>query len=292
LSTEKTIWTVVDIIRWGTEYFGGKGVDSPRLTIELILSETLQCTRLQLYLMHDRPLTQAELSILRDSCKRRGNREPLQYILGKTGFYGMEFTVNPSVLIPRPETETLIDTVLQYCQSNDGEMIIHDFGTGSGCIAIALAKHLPGSTVCAVDISEKALEVARGNARNHQLDTRVEFLCGSLLGPVVGMELFDAIVSNPPYIPATEIEELEIGVKKYEPRSALDGGPEGLDVISKIIKQAPASLKNGGHLLIEVGAGQAETVGNLIKDTVGLELLPTISDGSQIQRVVHARKNS
>lgn len=182
VSNEKAIWTVIDIIRWGAEYFGNKGVDSPRLTIELILSETLQCSRLQLYLLHDRPLTKDELSMLRELCKRRGNREPLQYILGKTGFYGLDFEVSPSVLIPRPDTETMIDAILQYCQSNIGEIHIHDLGTGSGCIAITLAHHLrhrDNIKIHACDISEHALDIARKNAQKHEVD--IEFSLKNIL---------------------------------------------------------------------------------------------------------------
>lgn len=285
----ETKWTVGELLDWTAKYFAQKQFDSPRLDAEILLAHALKKKRIDLYVSHDQVPEQQLRDTFRELVKQRTEGCPVAYLVGKKEFFGLDFQVNQNVLIPRPDTECLVDAALRLAKKEGWKRIL-DIGTGSGCIAIALAKHLPGSTVCAVDISEKALEVARGNARNHQLDTRVEFLCGSLLGPVLGMELFDAIVSNPPYIPATEIEELEIGVKKYEPRSALDGGPEGLDIISKIIKQAPASLKNGGHLLIEVGAGQAETVGNLIKDTVGVELLTPISDGSRIQRVVHARK--
>jgi len=285
----ETKWTVGELLDWTAKYFAQKQFDSPRLDAEILLAHALKKKRIDLYVSHDQVPEQQLRDTFRELVKQRTEGCPVAYLVGKKEFFGLDFQVNQNVLIPRPDTECLVDAALRLAKKEGWKRIL-DIGTGSGCIAIALAKHLPGSTVCAVDISEKALEVARGNARNYQLDTRVEFLCGSLLGPVLGMELFDAIVSNPPYIPAKEIEELEVGVKKYEPRSALDGGPEGLDIIPKIIKQAPASLKNGGHLLIEVGAGQAETVGNLIKDTVGLESLPTISDGSQIQRVVHARK--
>ncbi len=285
MSTEKTIWTVVDIIRWGTEYFGGKGVDSPRLTIELILSETLQCTRLQLYLMHDRPLTQAELSILRDSCKRRGNREPLQYILGKTGFYGMEFTVNPSVLIPRPETETLIDTVLQYCQSNDGEMIIHDFGTGSGCIAIALAHHLRHRErvkLYAYDISSEALALAQQNAQMHNVE--IHFSVQDILQysePIEGI-----IVSNPPYIGLQEFSSLEPELH-FEPKIALTDEKNGLTFYQKISSIIDRNRTQIQAFFLEIGYGQLQDVDNLYSHLT--DRVHHVKDLSGIDRVIWGR---
>ena len=287
----ETKWTVGELLDWTAKYFAQKKFDSPRLDAEILLAHALKKKRIDLYVSHDQVPEQQLRDAFRELVKQRTEGCPVAYLVGKKEFFGLDFQVNQNVLIPRPDTECLVDAALRLAKKEGWKQIL-DIGTGSGCIAIALARHLPGVTVCAVDISEKALEVARVNARNHNLEARIEFVCGSLLEPVLGRELFDAIVSNPPYIPAKEIEELEVGVKKYEPRSALDGGPEGLDIISKIIKQAPASLKNGGHLLMEVGAGQADAVTRLIKNMVGLESLATISDGAQIQRVVHARKNS
>ena len=284
MSTTKTIWTVIDIIRWGTEYFSGKGVDSPRLTIELILSATLKSSRLQLYLMHDRPLTQAELGILRDACKRRGNREPLQYILGNTGFYGLDFDVNPSVLIPRPETETLIDVILQYCQSLTGDVHIHDLGTGSGCIAIALAHHLrhkENIVVHAYDISESALSIAESNAQKH--DVKIHFSVKDILHYAEPMQ--GIIVSNPPYIGLSEYIVLEPELT-YEPRIALTDNGNGLafyEAIAEIIKQ------NREHIpafFLEIGYGQADEFNSIFapfSKTVHL-----LHDLSVIERVIWA----
>jgi len=287
LATEKTIWTVVDIIRWGTEYFGGKGVDSPRLTIELILSETLQCSRLQLYLMHDRPLTKAELGILRESCKRRGNREPLQYILGKTGFYGLDFIVNPSVLIPRPETETLVDAVLQFCQSIDGEIIIHDLGTGSGCIAIALAHHLRHRErvqIIAHDISPEALELAQQNARNNNVE--IQFQCQNILEysePIEGI-----IVSNPPYIGLHDFSKLEPELY-FEPTIALTDQRDGLTFYQAISSLIEKNSKHIQAFFLEIGYGQTQDVDNLFTHLTNC--IHHVNDLSGIERVIWGRVN-
>ena len=282
VSNEKVVWTVIDIIRWGAEYFGTKGVDSPRLTIELILSETLQCSRLQLYLLHDRPLTQDELSVLRVLCKRRGNREPLQYILGNTSFYGLDFEVSPSVLIPRPDTETMIDAVLQYCQSNLHETHIYDLGTGSGCIAIALAHHLRDRDdikIHACDISEHALDIAQRNAQKHGVD--IEFSVNDILAysePIQGI-----IVSNPPYIGQNDYLNLEPELA-FEPRIALTDENNGLLFYTAIAKLIELNRMNIDAFFLEIGYGQAQDVENIYTNLV--DRVHRIKDLSSIERVI------
>ena len=282
MSTAKTIWTVIDIIRWGTEYFSGKGVDSPRLTIELILSATLKSSRLQLYLMHDRPLTQAELGILREACKRRGNREPLQYILGNTGFYGLDFDVNPSVLIPRPETETLVDVILQYCQSLTGEIHIHDLGTGSGCIAIALAHHLrhkDNVVIHAYDISESALKIAQSNAQKH--DVNIHFSVKDILQykePMQGI-----LVSNPPYIGKQEYVELDPELT-FEPRIALTDDGNGMAYYEAIAGIITRNRDRIPAFFLEIGYGQADDVTTLFAPLSNA--IHRIHDLSGIERVI------
>jgi release factor glutamine methyltransferase len=282
VSNEKAIWTVIDIIRWGTEYFGKKGVDSPRFTIELILSETLQCSRLQLYLLHDRPLTKAELSILRDLCKRRGNREPLQYILGKTSFYGLDFEVNPHVLIPRPDTETLIDAILHYCQSNPNEIHIHDMGTGSGCIAIALAHHLRhrgNVKIYGCDISKDALDIAKKNAQKHEVV--IDFSIKNILSytePIEGI-----IASNPPYIGKSDYTSLDPELA-YEPRIALTDEENGLAFYTAISNLIEVNRKNINAFFLEIGYGQAQDVENLFAHLSGK--VHRVKDLSSIDRVI------
>lgn len=287
VSTTKTIWTVIDIIRWGTEFFTNKGVDSPRLTIELILSSTLKSSRLQLYLMHDRPLTQAELAILRDACKRRGNREPLQYILGNTGFYGLDFEVSPSVLIPRPETETLVDVILQYCQSLTGELHIHDLGTGSGCIAIALAHHLrhrDNIFIHACDISDSALTMARQNAQKNEVD--IQFSIHNILDytePIKGI-----IVSNPPYIGKQDYVALEPELS-YEPRMALTDEDNGLKFYEAIAHLIDSNRNEVSAFFLEIGYGQVDDVSSLFAPYT--EALHRVHDLSGIERVIWGSVN-
>ncbi|MFM8281769.1 MAG: peptide chain release factor N(5)-glutamine methyltransferase [Bacteroidota bacterium] len=278
----KIIWTVVDIIKWGTDYFGSKGVDSPRLTIELLLSEVLQCTRLQLYLMHDRPLTQGELSILRETCTRRAKREPLQYILGKTGFYGLDFTVTPDVLIPRPETETLIDTVLKYCSTLSGPISIFDIGTGSGCIAITLAHHLrhrENVTIKAIDISQQALRIAQLNAQSH--DVIIEFQCIDILkknGSISGI-----IVSNPPYIGEDDYQGLEPELY-FEPKIALTDHANGLRFYQHIAGLIGDKTNDIQSFFLEVGYGQMQDVENFFRPFT--KQLSKVHDLSGIERVL------
>ena len=285
---EKSIWTVVDIIRWGTEYFGAKGVDSPRLTIELLVTDVLKCTRLQLYLMHDRPLTEKELSILRETCTRRAKREPLQYILGKAHFYGLEFDISPAVLIPRPETETLIDTVLKYCASMPDPLYIIDIGTGSGCIAITLAQHLKHRTnpvIQAMDVSKEALEIAKKNAQFHNVEIVFEH-CDLFQrkDPLKGI-----VVSNPPYISIGEYAQLEPELM-YEPKVALTDNADGLAFykkISDLIRHSDSSVQ---AFFLELGYGQMVDVENFFKPVS--RSLNKVHDLSGIERVLWGEVNA
>jgi release factor glutamine methyltransferase len=279
---ENKIWTVVDIIRWGTEYFGGKGVDSPRLTIELLLSEVLHCTRLQLYLMHDRPLTQAELSFLRETCTRRAKREPLQYILGKTGFYGLEFDLSPDVLIPRPETETLIDTVLQYCSAISKPLNIIDIGTGSGCIAITLAHHLKHRSdvsITAIDISEEALNMAKRNANKYSV--QIDFQKLDILSYTGSFD--GIIISNPPYIGEQDFNQLEPELY-FEPKIALTDHANGLLFYQKIASILATPGNAAQAIFLEVGHGQMSDVDNLFRPLC--KTINKVHDLSGIERVL------
>lgn len=259
-SETKETWTVMDIIRWGTDYFQNKGVDSPRLTIEMMLADILSSSRLQLYLMHDRPLTKVELSTLRDGCIRRGKREPLQYIMGNAHFYGLSFTVNPAVLIPRPETETVVDLVLNYVQSVDGPLNIHDLGTGSGCIAITLAHHLrtrTDITIHASDISENALEIARINAQHH--DVEIKFSHQDMLSD--GLKTDGIIVSNPPYVCIDDVQKLDPELS-HEPRIALTDEYDGYTFYRAIAKHIQTHNQSINAFFLEIGYGQAVQVEN------------------------------
>jgi release factor glutamine methyltransferase len=276
------IWTTLKVLDWTKEYLVSRGVENARLEAEWLLCAATGLDRVGLYLNFERPLNDDELAAYRVMVARRGKREPLQHILGTQEFCGLEFDVSPDVLIPRHDTETLVNEALARMPAAQSVL---DIGTGSGCIAVALACRLPDASVTAVDISAAALVVARRNAvRNGVV---IEFLHGSLLEPVAGRH-FDLIISNPPYIPSRDIETLESEVRDFDPRGALDGGADGLDVYRAMIPGAAALLNSGGWLLVEVGIGQAADVAQMFR-TAGIYGEPIITrDGVGIERVVGA----
>lgn len=231
------------------------GNDSPRLDAEVLLAFVLGQDRAWLYRYPTAHLDRAALDRLAELLSRREQREPIAYLTGSKEFFGLEFEVNPSVLIPRPETELLVEAALQLAQGRSPLSIV-DVGTGSGCIAVALARHLPAARIGAVDISPRALTVARRNTQRHGVAGRVILVQADLLQPVAGP--FDLIVSNPPYVSHSELAagDMQPEVALYEPRLALDGGKEGLAVISRLLSQATTKLKPGGWVLVEIGAAQ------------------------------------
>jgi len=249
--------TVLEVIQRSTDFLTRKGVESARLHTELLLAHVLQMPRMKLYLNFDRTMTEPELQHLRDLIKRRGEREPLQHLTGSTSFCGLEIAVNRDVLIPRPETELLAERAWKYLGSlGESSPAALDFGTGSGCVAIAIATHAPHAVVHALDISEAALAVARGNAARHGLGDRIRFACGNGLVALPAGFLFDLVVANPPYISTEEIAILQPEVRDYDPRLALDGGVDGLDFYRRLAAGAGAWLKPGGKLMAEFGDGQ------------------------------------
>lgn len=273
---------ILDLIQRTTEFFQKRGVDSPRLTIELMVAHVLKRKRLELYLDFERDVPDPSLGVLREMVKRRADGEPLQYVLGVANFCGLDFAVDKRVLIPRPETELLVD----YVVKNGGTAkTIADLGTGSGAIAVTLAKQLPAAKVVAVDASGDALEVARANAARHGVS--VEFLHGDLFAPIPADMRFDWIVSNPPYIPSREIESLAREVRDHEPRAALDGGPDGLDVVRRIAAEAVARLAEGGRVAVELCAGQGTEAGRIFLDN-GWRVEKMIADLQGHERVLVA----
>jgi len=256
--------TVLEVIRRSTDYLAQKGVDSPRLQIELLLAHVLKLPRLQLYLNFERTLGESDLATVRALVRRRGNREPLQHLTGLVSFCGFELAVGPDVLIPRPETEVLAERAWTLLETLPvAAPAVLDFGTGSGCLAIALARHCPAAHITALDISEPALVRARANAERQGVADRIEWARGDGLAAVRPGLHFDVIVANPPYIPSVEIERLAPEVRDHDPRPALDGGPDGLDVIRQLAAGAAARLNRSGHLLVEFGDGQATAVSDL-----------------------------
>lgn len=227
--------------------------DSPRVDAELLLMHVLESSRAGLLAYPERSLTSAQAARYEALVNDRVSGYPLPHLTGEVEFYGLKLEVTPEVLIPRPETELLVELAL-----GRSPMGVIDVGTGTGCIAIALAAHLPEAAVCAIDISSAALAVARRNAERHGLGGRIEFMVGDLLdrrpGPV------DLIVSNPPYVSADEWASLPASIRNHEPRLALHGGPDGLEVIRRLLSQSQGLLKPGGALLLEIGAAQGEAV--------------------------------
>ena len=241
--------TVLEVIQRSAEFLGRKGVDSPRLQAELLLAHVLQLARLKLYLEFERPLSDDQADKMRALVKRRGEREPLQHILGSTSFFGIEIAVTPDVLIPRPETEMLAETAWEYLKKRGGEPVVVDYGTGSGCIAIALSRHCSSAKIHAVDISEKALAVARANAANYN----ITFHHGSSIPKLPPIDLF---ISNPPYIPSADIPTLQPEVARFDPHLALDGGADGLGFYRRIAVEALPLMAEDGRIMLEFGDGQ------------------------------------
>jgi release factor glutamine methyltransferase len=283
MTTQREKWDVLKILNWTKGYLSEKGVENPRLEAEWMLCEALSLDRVGLYLNFDRPLNDAELVNYRGMIVRRGKREPLQYILGSQEFMGFDFQVTPAVLIPRHDTEVL---VTEAAKRGATARTLLDIGTGSGCVAITLAKALPEAEVSSVDISSEAIAVARGNAEKN--GAAVHFFHGSLFEPFAGKR-FDMVVSNPPYIPATDIPTLQQEVCGYEPVSALDGGADGLDFYRKIVAAAPEFMNPGGWLLFEVGAGQAPQVLELLNNGGFSSECFSQTDPAGIERVVGGR---
>ncbi|MDR1578378.1 MAG: peptide chain release factor N(5)-glutamine methyltransferase [Deltaproteobacteria bacterium] len=243
-------WLVGDLLQTTTVFLGQKGLATPRLEAELLLAEILALTRMQLYVHFDRVMTEQELEAYRGLIRRRIKREPSAYILGRREFYLLNFKVTPDTLIPRPETELLVDEAIALAKPLT-EPLIWDLGCGCGAIALALAKNLPQSRVTATDLSLPALEVAKGNALVLGLSDQVEFLAGDLTHPVAGRQ-FNLICANLPYVPQAEIETLDPDVSQFEPRLALDGGPDGLDPFRRLLPEVSVLLKPGGYLLLEI----------------------------------------
>lgn len=282
--TQLETWTTLKVLTWTKDFLSGKGIDNARLEAEWLLCAATGLDRVGLYLNFEKPLSDDELARYRAMVTRRGKREPLQHILGSQEFCGLEFEVTPDVLIPRHDTETLVDEALLRMP---GASTVLDIGTGSGCIAVSLAKQLPQASITAVDISGAALTVARRNAERNGV--AIEFLQGSLCEPVAGRS-FDLIVSNPPYIPSRDIEELAPEVRDFDPRGALDGGADGLDIYKILIPAARSRLNPAGWLLVEIGIGQAPDVQQMFRALHGFGEPITASDPGGIVRVVGGQR--
>ncbi len=281
----------MEVIQRSTEFLARNGVESPRLQIELLLAHVLHMPRLNLYLNFDRELTEPELTTLREWVRRRGQREPLQHILGVASFCGFEFAVNRQVLVPRPETELLAERAWQFLLAGDAPATtLLDFGTGSGCLAIVLALKCTTARVYAVDSSSAALEVARQNAARHGVSERIQFYQSDGFAALPQGLRFGLVVANPPYISTAEIQTLPPEVRDYDPRAAWDGGKDGLEFYRRIAREAPGFMAPSGCLMAEFGDGQAEPLRQLFQD--GKWVVEAVaSDYSARPRILVARLN-
>ncbi len=283
--------TVLESLRLSTEYLNNKGIESPRLNAELLLADILGLKRLELYLQFERPLTEDEKTKYREYLKRRASHEPLQYVLGYSEFMGKRFKVTPDVLIPRPETELLVEKISNENALFSGNIL--DIGTGSGNIAIMLAGYFPEAKIVSVDISEKALEIAKLNSKEILgNENRVEFVLADLfeVNFLKDYESFDIIVSNPPYISQKEMKNLQTEVKDFEPRIALTDNADGLSFYEEIAKKSDYLLQNEGTLYLEIPEGVAEKVKTILEEKEFAEIEIT-KDYSDIERIIKAKKN-
>jgi release factor glutamine methyltransferase len=280
---------ILDVINKTTPFFEKRGVESPRLNIELLLAHLLGKKRLELYLEFEREVEESTLTTLRELVRRRAEGEPLQYILGEVEFHGLKFHVDRRVLIPRPETEQLVETLLEDCRADPSPSpVLVDLCTGSGCIAITLAHKIPGATVYALDTSEEALTVAALNAGRHGLEKMIRFFRGDLLQALPENAGADAIISNPPYVATGDLAALPKEVRDFEPRLALEAGTDGLDVYRRIAAEAAGRLTPAGKLYLELGAGQRAAVENLLV-AHGFTTSRVVRDLQGHERVIVAR---
>lgn len=287
MTKQSEIWTIGSILKWTEQYFNDKGVESSRLDAEVLLSRVLGKERIYLYVHFDQPLQQMELGRFREMIKQRVKRIPVAYILGGKEFMGMDFSVSPAVLIPRPDTEILVENVIERLKKL-GNVHIVDIGTGSGAIAVSILANCLNVSGVAVDISSEALAVAKSNAIRHGVDMRLEFVKSDVYDSLSAGQ-FDAIISNPPYIPDKDIAGLEPEVK-CEPYGALAGGKDGLDFYRRLIQEGIKFLKPNGFMAFEVGIYQAEDVADIGRETGAFNHFEIIKDYGNIDRVVIMKK--
>jgi release factor glutamine methyltransferase len=290
--SEAEAWTVGRLLGWTTEYLKGHGADSPRLDAEVLLAEALDCERIELYATFEDVPGEEARTAFRELVRRRAEGMPVAYLVGRREFYSLSFRVTPDVLIPRPETELLVMTLLDLARSRPARdpITICDVGTGSGIIAVSAAKHLPAARVVAVDVSPPALEVARMNVRDHGVEERVELVESDLLAALPPERRFDFVVSNPPYVTRAEMESLAPEVRDFEPHEALLAGDRGTEVIESLIPQAADHLPPGGHLLVEINPVLHDAVQSLLAADGRFQPGPTVKDLARLPRVVQGRR--
>ncbi len=285
-------WTIARLLAWTRDYFETAGVESPRLCAELLLARALGCERIHLFTRFEQVPSTEHRDVFRAWVRRAAAHEPVAYLLGDKEFFSLKFEVSPHVLIPRPETEVLVERAIHAARAADGAIRrILDIGAGSGCIPISIAKHVPEATIFASDICDKALAVARRNADRHGVADRIEWRHGDLYAPWSAEAPFDLIVSNPPYIGEVERDDLPPNVRDYEPHTALFAGPDGMAVIAPLVREAVERLRPGGEIMIEIAWNQAQRVRALF-DESDWETVTTYRDNLRHERVVHGRRRA
>jgi len=284
--------TISEALKWGTRLFQEKGIESPRVNAELLLRKAVEMDRVELYLHSNRALTKPQFASYKSLIDKRVRGEPTQYILGRREFWSLDLKVTHEVFIPRPETELLVEEAVRiFNDERNLPLQCMEVGTGNGAIAIALAKELKRCSVVAGDISWEAIHLAKENARIHGVSGRIRFLVGDIFSALKeGKPRFDLILSNPPYIASSRIGTLPREIAEFEPRIALDGGPDGLEPLRKIVVGTELFLKDGGWLMLEVGEEQGGAVAEMIRNTGFFEPSRIIKDHSGLDRVIRARK--
>ncbi len=286
-------WTITKLLNWVTQYLTEKGIDSPRLSAELLLSYVLGLKRIELYTQHNKVVEKPELDKLRELVRRAGQNEPIAYLVGKTEFYSMELNVTPDCMIPRPETELLVQRAIEFLRTRNGTQYVCDLCTGSGCIAAAITKNFPNVQTIATDICDAALAVAAANVEKHRLQDKIKLLSGDLFDPIIpqlDVGKFDLIVCNPPYVSSDEYEKLDINVKDYEPRLALFAGEDGLDIYRRIIDKVDSFLKLDAALILEIGYAQGPAIKELLEETEVFNEIKIEKDFHDNDRIVTAKK--
>lgn len=282
------VWTVKKVLDWTMGHLKQHGSESARLDAEILLAHARGCRRIQLYTEHDAPLTPDEREKMRGLVKRRAMLEPVAYLVGFREFFGIDFDVEPGVLIPRPDTESLVVTALEIANEIESAQIL-DVCTGTGCIPLAIAANCPTAVLTAIEIDENVCEITQRNIEKHDMASRVTLLQGDLFGPLPADALFDVITANPPYVTDAEMDTLQTDVKRYEPQLALRGGPDGLNLVRRLINESGARLVPGGALLLEIGEKQSEAVTELFKAAGNFEPAQIVKDLGGHSRVVWAR---
>ena len=285
--------TVIKAINRASEKLIAAGISTARLDAEVLLSHIFMRDRAWLITHRDEALDETKLGLFEAAINRRSRREPLQYITGRQEFWGLDFNVTPDVLIPRPETELIVESALKIIRAASRAVLVVDLCVGSGCIAVTLAKESDTVRIFATDTSERALAVARGNARKHSVSDRIRFLEGDLFGPLAEFDLkgmVDLIVSNPPYVRSGDLPALQPEVRDFEPELALIAGPEGTEIQQRIIDAAPGFLRKDGSLIMEIGLGQSVSLTGIVNDSRKYEIPEILKDLAGIKRVIIARK--